>query len=408
MNSETYSPKTASEEFERALERFVIENDDLLALEQEIGRLNIFDALRVTRTEIRHSNFLAWLLDPEESHGQGDLFLKAILIDLFRSAGSSQRPISPVLLDAQDLLGVEIRREWRHIDLLIRCENPSFLIVIENKVDSSEHSNQLERYENDARDAWPDIPKMFVLLSPSGVAPSDEDWVRYSYADIHRVLTRVQQSSAGSLGTDTAVFLDHYLRLLRSRFMDDSRIAELCKRIYVNHRQAIELIVEHGIPRGQASSAILDFLENDGRFEVLYSNANYIEFVPSEWQTKLPPRRSVRELGDRPWIKWFIAIDPCAASLVAEVGPADDQSMRNRVINRLREVGNRFGLKVPKKVTPVYTRIKSKRFKDWDEESPPAPDELIGALKPVLDEWLKVFAGFPECISDVLKPTPPV
>ena len=53
-----------------ALERFVIENDDLLELESHIGRFNIFDALRIERMEIRHSNFLAWLLDPNESHGQ--------------------------------------------------------------------------------------------------------------------------------------------------------------------------------------------------------------------------------------------------------------------------------------------------------------------------------------------------
>jgi len=67
-----------------ALERFVVENEDLLALEERIGRFNIFDALGVVRAEIRHSNFLAWLLDPLESHGQGALFLKALLMDLLR------------------------------------------------------------------------------------------------------------------------------------------------------------------------------------------------------------------------------------------------------------------------------------------------------------------------------------
>ena len=54
-----------------ALERFVVDNDDLLALESLIGRFNIFDALDIARVEIRHSNFLAFILDPAESHGQG-------------------------------------------------------------------------------------------------------------------------------------------------------------------------------------------------------------------------------------------------------------------------------------------------------------------------------------------------
>ena len=37
---------------------------------------NIFSILRISRNEIRHSNFLCWLLDPNQSHGLGDIFLK--------------------------------------------------------------------------------------------------------------------------------------------------------------------------------------------------------------------------------------------------------------------------------------------------------------------------------------------
>src|SRR5579871_2680815 len=69
-----------------ALERFIVENDDLNTLESSIGKFNIFDALGITRAEIRHSNFLAFILDPAESHGQGQLFLKALLMDLLKQA----------------------------------------------------------------------------------------------------------------------------------------------------------------------------------------------------------------------------------------------------------------------------------------------------------------------------------
>lgn len=55
----------------QSLERFVVENDDLLAIEEQIGRFNIFDVLGIARNEIRHSNYLGWLLTPVESHGQG-------------------------------------------------------------------------------------------------------------------------------------------------------------------------------------------------------------------------------------------------------------------------------------------------------------------------------------------------
>src|SRR5262245_41185755 len=117
-----------------ALERFVVDNDDLLALESHIGRFNIFDALGIARVEIRHSNFLAFILDPAESHGQGQLFLKAVLMDLLKAAPPELRPLSPIDLDGTDLRGVEVKREWEHIDLLITCKDPGFAVVIENKV----------------------------------------------------------------------------------------------------------------------------------------------------------------------------------------------------------------------------------------------------------------------------------
>src|SRR5713226_8947641 len=104
-------PDTQDTEAREALERFVVEHDDPPDLESRIGRFNIFDALRITDNEIRHSNFLAFLLDPAESHGQGQLFLKAILMDLLKKAQPEARPLSPIHLDGADLRGVEVKRE---------------------------------------------------------------------------------------------------------------------------------------------------------------------------------------------------------------------------------------------------------------------------------------------------------
>ena len=49
-----------------------LENDaEFHELVEKTRRLNIFEVLGITKTEIRHSNFLAWLLDPKEAHGLG-------------------------------------------------------------------------------------------------------------------------------------------------------------------------------------------------------------------------------------------------------------------------------------------------------------------------------------------------
>lgn len=44
-------------------------------LDKWISKSNVFDILSISRTEIRHSNMLAWLFDPNENHGLGSSFL---------------------------------------------------------------------------------------------------------------------------------------------------------------------------------------------------------------------------------------------------------------------------------------------------------------------------------------------
>ena len=43
-------------------------------LDLELKNPNIFQILKISNTEIRHSNFLSWLLDPSQSHKIGDIF----------------------------------------------------------------------------------------------------------------------------------------------------------------------------------------------------------------------------------------------------------------------------------------------------------------------------------------------
>lgn len=46
---------------------------------------NIFQILKLSRTEIRHSNFLAYLFNPKEGHGMKDYFLKSFLKNMFKN-----------------------------------------------------------------------------------------------------------------------------------------------------------------------------------------------------------------------------------------------------------------------------------------------------------------------------------
>jgi hypothetical protein len=55
---------------------------NLKRLQKLIGRFNTFRVLGIENMEIKHSQMLAWLLTPSESHGLGDQFLRKYLMSL--------------------------------------------------------------------------------------------------------------------------------------------------------------------------------------------------------------------------------------------------------------------------------------------------------------------------------------
>src|SRR5687768_4176985 len=57
-------------------------------LDRMLRRFNIFRVLRCEHGEIRHSNMLAWLLKPDESHGLGDSFLRRWLVRVVQDSGA--------------------------------------------------------------------------------------------------------------------------------------------------------------------------------------------------------------------------------------------------------------------------------------------------------------------------------
>lgn len=387
----------------QALERFVVENDDLLAIEEQIGRFNIFDALSIARVEIRHSNYLAWLLTPGESHGQGELFLKALLMDVLRKARQQgvTPPVSPVDLDGADLQGVEIRREWRNIDLLLTCDEPNFAIAIENKIDSGEHSNQLQRYEDTIAVELPKARRLFVFLTPEGDEASDPDWVTYSYADLHQVFTRTRKANAGAIGSDVAVFLDHYLSLIGNRFMENEDIDKLCRQIYSNHRRALDLIWERvGTPASGLVGRIEKWIEErPDQWMHISTKQKEVEFIPTAWAKMLPPIGKRRTFEPEHWMTVRLRAVNTGLRLFVVVCPTTDQAVRKKVVERLLRDKSEFGFSTFfKRLTEDWTRVISEVLCELPEDEELDVDAVMEQVEKRLTEFAKQTAGLPKAI----------
>lgn len=220
--------------------------DDLLKdrhfdeLDLGLKNPNIFQVLRISKTEIRHSNFLSWLLDPNQSHKLGDIFLKRFLREVFSSELFSD--INQVDVEGMDLHSLKIFREWKNLDLLI--ELPNVVVCIENKVDSKEHSNQLERYRNIVNDHFPDHKKTFVYLTPDGSIPENENFIYepISYEFIVDTLERITSTHRDFVNKKVISYIDDYIEIVKREFMKNDELTMLSQKIYHNHRDILDFI----------------------------------------------------------------------------------------------------------------------------------------------------------------------
>jgi len=324
-----------------ALEAFVSENSDLEELEGILGPFNVFEAMGVTWQELRHSDFLAFLLNPSGSHGLGDLFLKRFLTAVLRTSPHRFGPVSLVDVDVWDLTDTEVRREWRSIDILILSPRNGLVVIIENKVLSGEHDDQLARYWDRAKDHQLGGRIVGVYLSIGGDQPTDERYTPIGYGTVCQVLEGICASRRSVLGADVSMALTHYIQLLRRHVLEESDIARLARRIYEKHRAAVDLIIEHR-PDQQADLRTL-LEELVGNFEGLISEAStkrYVCFAPLAWDGVIP------KAGER-WVpsqrmllfEFDNSADRLFLKLTIGPGPSD---VRERLFNAVLHEGHPF------------------------------------------------------------------
>ena len=151
---------------EQALQDFLLDIECLDELLPWTGKFNLFDVLKVSRTEIRHSNMLGWLLGPNENHGFGDAYLKGIFQRLVENDSDGRYDVFKILL--LDMYSFSVYREWKNIDILLVSTEEKVLVAIENKIGSHEHSNQLNRYREILENEYSNYQRIYVFLTPDG------------------------------------------------------------------------------------------------------------------------------------------------------------------------------------------------------------------------------------------------
>ena len=259
---------------EKALQALLLDDDWPSCLNEWLGGVNIFDVLKVSRAEIRHSNMLAWLLDPKESHGFGTAFLDGFLKRVCQNADVNEN--TPFLIANWE--NAAVSREWGagkcRLDILVECRcasKKSLVLAIENKIDAKDNRGQLDAYYKEVLKEFPCEYNcgrhLFVYLTPNGDDPAfdieSDVWIRLSYAEIVSVLEEVMALKV-QMCQNLRELLHDYSSLIRREIMTDFKLEKSCNDIYMKHKEAFDLVYKHADMSGaigEAKSAIKKFLK---------------------------------------------------------------------------------------------------------------------------------------------------
>lgn len=285
-NAEGITRLSADHETEAKLAA-LFDDPDFGAIHQRLSPFNLFEAVGAIRAELRHSNFLAYLLSPSRPHGLGARPLVAVLRAMLRRMQAHQRPVGMLELIAGQLDDAIVYRERDNIDILIDAPGLNMVIAIENKIDTRAGDGQLERYSEYLKSAFPNHRRLLVFLTPAGIQPDHDGYVAYDYDDLTKTLEALMEKAPEPTPDATLLIVRHYIDMVRRHIVQNEQLRALALALYERHREAFEFIFECR-PKPQSLLTVLQSrVQSVEGLLVESSGSNLFRFVPTVWDRRL-------------------------------------------------------------------------------------------------------------------------
>lgn len=332
----------------------LMQDPDLRKLSSKSEGVNIFDVLKVSRMEIRHSNVLGWLLDPNGSHEMGDAFLYRFISKLSESLSVD----TSLKLLSSDLYSFSVRREWKNIDILLVSEKAKTVVVIENKIGAQEHdanntnTSQLDTYQKTIQTTFLNrFDSVFIYLTPEGDIPSNDDWIIATYYDVLELLEDLYYEKRPTLKPEVNVLIDNYIKNLKDNVIMDQELVNLCNDIYNKHRVALDLIYENRDDIAARISSLIRTNYKDSK-DIQLENPKTSRLTKSVIKFLTPNLMKCFD-GLKPMLNFFYQF---------QVRPKDDYLILELVFHQPREenLDDKFIEKI-KTILPKSQELK----KDW-------------------------------------------
>ncbi len=374
---------------EKLLEDLILNNPELDKLENLLGVFNIFEILDIVNAEIRHSNVLAWIFNPNSNHGLSESFLKQFL-KYFISKNKELIKAKINLFDFEifDYSEVEIRREWNSIDLIIILNEPSkkVIITIENKIGTSEHSGQLQRYRKIIENEFKGYEKIFILLSPEEVICSDEEWLVITYMTVSNLIEELLASKKGRLNNNVYNFINQYNIILRRYMVGNSEIEQICRAIYKKHQKAIDLIFQYKPDLSlEVSEFLQDLIKKDKRFIFIGGGKSVVQFITQPIKKVINDISKFSRNSDKIlYFEFRNSINRLSLYLQISRG---EQKYRQQLYEFFKENKELFKM-FSKNLSPVYHSVYQKKFLNPGDYEEASIDELS---KKIIQIWQSFY-----------------
>lgn len=227
----------------------IIKKPEFEQLSKRLTRFTPFRVLRVEQYEIRHTNTLAWLLDPDGSHGMGRVFLERFLRHIVGEVPAMDTSFVEVhteLVLRADGVFVENNRERGadrasskdRLDILVEgrtSHGEKWAVAIEAKINSHEGDQQLARYDDALARQFPDVDiKKCYLTLDSDETVSSPHWQQIRWGEeVGKAVTEALEHCPPS-DRRVGEFLSDYQDLIHSLSgQEDTKtlpVAELANR----------------------------------------------------------------------------------------------------------------------------------------------------------------------------------
>ena len=268
---------------------------------------NAFDVLRYAEYEIRHSNVMAWLLDPGESHGIGRGFLEWFL-------GQARLPgkLPAKIVRGDGGQTVRVERELHYVDVTIFLESDQgrHIVAVENKPGWAlpEHYDQVREHEKRLNPEYSGYEIHSVLLSSSREGIEDEDEIAHvSWRDVGAQIKTMHDAGVFGQG-EVAAFIRQYLVAVGRLIGPEESDADYFRKLLDNHHSLLKYMFgvlgdQEGEPKVRAMVP-----ESHSRYR-----DTVVRLAKDFGQEPIRLRDAVREMLTgrgietemwRPWLSW--------------------------------------------------------------------------------------------------------